>query len=43
LLQLHEGADMAQLVLDITLNGARGGGGGVLVSQREWYRKAARN
>jgi hypothetical protein len=38
LLQLHEGAHMAQLMLDITVNsvwnGARGGGGGVLVSQR---------
>jgi hypothetical protein len=46
LLKLHEGADMAQLMLNVTLNsvlnGARGGGGGVLVSQREWDREAAR-
>jgi hypothetical protein len=40
---LHERAHMAQLMLNSVLNGARGGGGGVLVGQREWYRKAARN
>jgi hypothetical protein len=38
---------MAQLTLDITwnsvLNGVQGGGGGVLFSQREWDREAARN
>jgi hypothetical protein len=31
---LHEGAHMAQLMLNITLNSDRVGGGGVLVGQR---------
>jgi hypothetical protein len=39
---LHEGAHMAQLMLNVTLNiGKRGGG--VLVSQRECDREAERN
>jgi hypothetical protein len=42
LLQLHEDAYMAQLMLNVTFKSARGGEGGVLVSQREWDREAAR-